>query len=156
MFCENLTLTFINLCNVKRFYSVICLSLYQDFMHDFAFLYKSFMYWIFICLFLWSLKWNFFFLFQVNLNKPMTEVLDLLNKYPIRTRLSLTGTLIVARDIAHAKLQERLESGEGLPEYFKNHPVYYAGPAKTPEVWFELCSASTLYWEVNTSHCYLL
>lgn len=70
---------------------------------------------------------------QVDLNRPMSEVLQLLNKYPIRTRLSLTGTLIVARDIAHAKLQERLESGEGLPEYFKNHPVYYAGPAKTPE-----------------------
>ncbi|KAL4220982.1 hypothetical protein ACF0H5_019247 [Mactra antiquata] len=70
---------------------------------------------------------------QVDLNKPMSEMLNLLNNYPIRTRLSLTGTLIVARDIAHAKLQERLDSGEGLPEYFKNHPVYYAGPAKTPE-----------------------
>lgn len=64
----------------------------------------------------------------------MPEVLQLLNKYPIRTRLSLTGTLIVARDIAHAKLLERLEKGDGLPEYIKNHPVYYAGPAKTPEV----------------------
>jgi len=64
----------------------------------------------------------------------MSEVLQLLDQYPIRTRLSLTGTLIVARDIAHAKLQERLENGDGLPEYLKNHPVYYAGPAKTPEV----------------------
>ena len=64
----------------------------------------------------------------------MSDMLNLLSKYPIRTRLSLTGTLIVARDIAHAKLQERLDSGEGLPDYFKNHPVYYAGPAKTPEV----------------------
>lgn len=64
----------------------------------------------------------------------MSEVLQQLSKYPIRTRLSLTGTLIVARDIAHAKLQERLDKGEGLPDYLKNHPVYYAGPAKTPEV----------------------
>lgn len=64
----------------------------------------------------------------------MAEILKLLDKYPIRTRISLTGTLIVARDIAHAKLKERLDSGEGLPEYAKNHPVYYAGPAKTPEV----------------------
>lgn len=70
---------------------------------------------------------------NVDLNKPMSEVLSLLDQYPIRTRLNLTGTLIVARDIAHAKLEERLDSGEGLPEYFKQHPVYYAGPAKTPE-----------------------
>src|SRR5205085_3860102 len=55
-----------------------------------------------------------------------------LSAYPPKTRLSLTGTLIVARDIAHAKLRERLDSGQGLPDYFKNHPVYYAGPAKTP------------------------
>jgi len=73
---------------------------------------------------------------QVDLNKPMSEVLNLLSSFPIRTRLSLTGTLIVARDIAHAKLQERLDKGEGLPEYMKNHPVYYAGPAKTPDVGF--------------------
>ncbi len=64
----------------------------------------------------------------------MAEVLAQLNQYPIRTRLSLSGTLVVARDIAHAKLQERLNSGQGLPEYIQNHPVYYAGPAKTPEV----------------------
>ena len=64
----------------------------------------------------------------------MEEQLKVLDKYPIRTRLSLSGTLIVARDIAHAKLQERIDSGEGLPQYIKDHPVYYAGPAKTPKV----------------------
>ena len=64
----------------------------------------------------------------------MSEVLAELSKHPVRTRLSLRGTLIVARDIAHAKLKERLDSGEGLPDYMKNHPVYYAGPAKKPEV----------------------
>ncbi len=69
---------------------------------------------------------------QVDLNKPMKEILAQLSNYPIKTRLSLTGTMIVARDMAHAKLRERLESGQGLPDYFKNHPVYYAGPAKTP------------------------
>ena len=57
-----------------------------------------------------------------------------LSQYPIKTRLSFTGTLIVARDIAHAKLKERLDKGEDLPQYFKDYPVYYAGPAKTPEV----------------------
>jgi len=69
---------------------------------------------------------------KIDLNRPMKDVLATLSSYPIKTRLSLTGTLVVARDIAHAKLQERLDRGEGLPEYFKNHPVYYAGPAKTP------------------------
>jgi len=64
---------------------------------------------------------------QVNLNQPMAEQLKILDKYPIRTRLSLSGTLVVARDIAHAKLQERLDSGQGLPDYVKNHPIYYAG-----------------------------
>ena len=58
----------------------------------------------------------------------MSEILAELSQYPIRTRLSLSGTLVVARDIAHAKLQERLEAGQGLPDYVKNHPVYYAGP----------------------------
>ena len=57
-----------------------------------------------------------------------------LSEHPVRTRVSLTGRLIVARDIAHAKLLEQLEAGQGLPEYFKQHPIYYAGPAKTPEV----------------------
>jgi tartrate/fumarate subfamily iron-sulfur-dependent hydro-lyase beta chain len=65
--------------------------------------------------------------------KPMKEILAQLAKHPIKTRLSLSGPMIVARDLAHAKLRERLEKGEGLPDYFKNHPVYYAGPAKTPE-----------------------
>ena len=63
----------------------------------------------------------------------MKDILATLSQYPIKTRLSLTGTMIVARDSAHAKLRERLEKGEPLPDYFKNHPVYYAGPAKTPD-----------------------
>ena len=71
---------------------------------------------------------------QINLNKPMADVLQQLSQHPIKTRLSLTGTLVVGRDIAHAKLKERLDAGEGLPQYMKDHPVYYAGPAKTPEV----------------------
>jgi fumarate hydratase class I len=70
---------------------------------------------------------------KIDLNKPMKEILSTLSQYPIKTRVSLTGTMIVARDLAHAKLRERLDRGEGLPDYFKNHPVYYAGPAKTPE-----------------------
>ncbi len=68
----------------------------------------------------------------IDLNVPMKEILAQLTKHPVTTQLSLTGTMIVARDIAHAKLKERLDKGEGLPEYFKEHPVYYAGPAKTP------------------------
>jgi fumarate hydratase class I len=70
---------------------------------------------------------------KINLTRSMQEILAQLSKHPIRTRLSLTGPMIVARDLAHAKLRERLERGEGLPDYFKNHPVYYAGPAKTPQ-----------------------
>lgn len=70
---------------------------------------------------------------HVDLRQPMQEIRALLSRYPIRTRLSLTGPLIVARDIAHAKLKERLDRGDGLPQYLKDHPVYYAGPAKTPE-----------------------
>ncbi len=69
---------------------------------------------------------------KIDLNRPMKDILAQLSKYPVKTRLSLTGTMIVARDLAHAKLRERLESGKGLPDYFKNHPIYYAGPAKTP------------------------
>lgn len=69
----------------------------------------------------------------INLNRPMAEVLAELSQYPIKTRLKLNGTLIVARDIAHAKIKELLDAGQPMPEYFKNHPVYYAGPAKTPE-----------------------
>jgi fumarate hydratase class I len=70
---------------------------------------------------------------NIDLRRPMKDILGQLARYPIKTRLSLTGPMIVARDLAHAKLRERLESGQGLPDYFKNHPVYYAGPAKTPE-----------------------
>lgn len=70
---------------------------------------------------------------EINLNKPMPEILAELSKYPIKTRLKLNGTLIVARDIAHAKIKEIIDSGKPMPEYFKNHPIYYAGPAKTPE-----------------------
>ena len=69
---------------------------------------------------------------RIDLNQPMEEVRKELSKYPVATRVSLSGTIIVARDIAHAKLKERLDRGEGLPEYIKNHPVLYAGPAKTP------------------------
>lgn len=69
---------------------------------------------------------------KIDLDQPMSEILKELSKYPVSTRLSLNGTIIVARDIAHAKIKARLDAGEGMPEYFKNHPVYYAGPAKTP------------------------
>ena len=70
---------------------------------------------------------------HVDLNRPMKEILAQLSKYPVTTQLSLTGTMVVARDIAHAKLKERLDRGEGLPQYMKDHPIYYAGPAKTPQ-----------------------
>jgi len=69
---------------------------------------------------------------EIDLKRPMTEILAELTKRPIRTRLSLTGPMIVARDAAHAKIRERLERGDPMPDYFRNHPVYYAGPAKTP------------------------
>jgi fumarate hydratase class I len=69
---------------------------------------------------------------RIDLNQPMPAILAELSKHPVTTRVLLSGPLVVARDIAHAKLKERLDSGLGLPEYFKNHPVYYAGPAKTP------------------------
>jgi len=69
----------------------------------------------------------------VDLSKPMSEIRALLSRYPIKTRLSLSGTLVVARDIAHAKIKERLDRGEGLPPYMKDHVIYYAGPAKTPK-----------------------
>jgi fumarate hydratase class I len=70
---------------------------------------------------------------RIDIGRPMAEIRRTLSQYPTKTRLSLTGPLIVARDIAHAKLQERLDRGEGLPNYVKDHPIYYAGPAKTPE-----------------------
>ncbi|MCD7930142.1 MAG: fumarate hydratase [Tannerellaceae bacterium] len=69
---------------------------------------------------------------KINLNQPMADILNELDKYPVATRLSLTGTIVVGRDIAHAKLKERIDAGEGLPQYVKDHPIYYAGPAKTP------------------------
>jgi fumarate hydratase class I len=69
----------------------------------------------------------------IDLNQPMKDILAQLSKHPVKTRVALTGTIVVARDIAHAQLKERLDRGEGLPDYIKNHPVYYAGPAKTPE-----------------------
>ncbi|WP_418551417.1 fumarate hydratase [Prevotella sp.] len=69
---------------------------------------------------------------KIDLNQPMSEVCKILSQYPVSTRLSLNGTIIVARDIAHAKLKARLDAGEDLPQYFKDHPVLYAGPAKTP------------------------
>jgi len=70
---------------------------------------------------------------KIDLNRPMSEIRATLSKYPIKTRVSLTGPMVVARDIAHAKLKERLDRGEGLPDHIRNHPVYYAGPAKTPK-----------------------
>ena len=69
---------------------------------------------------------------RIDLNQPMSEILKELDKYPVSTRLSLNGTIIVGRDIAHARLKERLDRGEDLPQYIKDHPIYYAGPAKTP------------------------
>jgi fumarate hydratase class I len=70
---------------------------------------------------------------KIDLNQPMSEVLKTLSKHSIKTRLSLNGTLIVARDLAHAKIKELIDSGKEIPQYFKDHAVYYAGPAKTPE-----------------------
>ncbi len=70
---------------------------------------------------------------KIDLDRPMSEVLKDLTNYPVSTRLSLSGTIIVARDIAHAKIKERLDNGEPMPQYLKDHPVYYAGPAKTPQ-----------------------
>ena len=70
---------------------------------------------------------------QINLDQPMEAICAELTRYPVKTRLALTGTLVVARDIAHAKIKERLDAGEPMPEYMKRYPVYYAGPAKTPK-----------------------
>ena len=69
---------------------------------------------------------------KIDLNRPMNEILEELTKHPVSTFLLLSGTIVVARDIAHAKLKERIDAGLGLPDYVKNHPIYYAGPAKTP------------------------
>jgi len=70
---------------------------------------------------------------HIDLNKPMSEVLATLSKHPIKTRLSLTGTIIVARDLAHSRIRSLIEAGQEMPDYFKNYPIYYAGPAKTPD-----------------------
>jgi fumarate hydratase class I len=70
---------------------------------------------------------------EIDLNQPMTAIRNTLSRYPVKTRVMLTGPMVVARDIAHAKLKERIDAGEGLPQYLKDHCVYYAGPAKTPE-----------------------
>jgi fumarate hydratase class I len=70
---------------------------------------------------------------SIDLDQPMDAILAELTRYPVKTRLSLTGTMVVGRDIAHAKIKERVDAGEGIPEYLLNHPIYYAGPAKTPE-----------------------
>ena len=70
---------------------------------------------------------------RIDLNRPMAEIRAELSKYPVTTRVSLSGPMVVARDIAHAKLKERLDAGQDLPQYFKDLPVYYAGPAKTPQ-----------------------
>ncbi|MCP4205239.1 MAG: fumarate hydratase [bacterium] len=70
---------------------------------------------------------------KIDLDQPMDAILAELTKYPVKTRLSLAGTMVVGRDIAHAKIKERIDAGESIPEYLKNHPIYYAGPAKTPE-----------------------
>jgi fumarate hydratase class I len=70
---------------------------------------------------------------RIDLSRPMEEIRAELSRYPVKTRLSLSGPMVVARDIAHAKLKERIEAGEGLPQYVKDHPIYYAGPAKTPD-----------------------
>lgn len=83
--------------------------------------------------FLREQKWGEEQVVRIELDQPMDEILATLSKNPVATRLTLTGKLVVARDIAHAKLKERLDKGEGLPQYFKDHIVYYAGPAKTPE-----------------------
>lgn len=83
--------------------------------------------------FLRGQKWGEEQVVRIELDQPMDKIRSILTQYPVATRLMLTGDLVVARDIAHAKLKERLDKGEGLPQYFKDHIVYYAGPAKTPE-----------------------
>jgi fumarate hydratase class I len=70
---------------------------------------------------------------KIDLDRPMEEIRQTLSKYPVSTRLSLNGSIVVARDIAHARLKDRIDSGKGLPDFIKRHPVYYAGPAKTPK-----------------------
>lgn len=69
---------------------------------------------------------------KIDLHQPMSAILAELSKHPVKTRLSLNGTIIVARDIAHARIREMMEKGQPIPQYMKDHPIYYAGPAKTP------------------------
>jgi fumarate hydratase class I len=83
--------------------------------------------------FLQEPEWTDEAVVRIDLDRPMDEIRKTLTRYPVATRLMLTGKIVVGRDIAHAKLKERLDSGEGLPQYFKDHIIYYAGPAKTPE-----------------------
>ena len=95
---------------------------------------------------------------KIDLTQPMADILKELTKYPVSTRLSLNGTIIVGRDIAHAKLKERLDRGEDLPQYIKDHPIYYAGPAKTPQgmlrslVGSEMCIRDSPYVDLFQSH----
>ena len=70
---------------------------------------------------------------KIDLNQPMKDILAIIRKYPVKTRFSLTGPIIVGRDIAHAKIKERIDRGEPMPQYMKDHIIYYAGPAKTPK-----------------------
>ncbi|NIG62245.1 MAG: fumarate hydratase [Serratia symbiotica] len=86
---------------------------------------------------------------KIDLNLPMAEILKQLAQYPVATRLSLSGTIIVARDIAHAKLKERLDRGEGLPQYVKDNPIYYAGPAKKPDGYASGSLGPTTAWRMD-------
>jgi len=86
---------------------------------------------------------------KIDLNRPMAEILKQLAQYPVATRLSLSGTIILARDIAHAKLKERLDRGEGLPQYVKDHLIYYAGPAKTPDGYAYGSLGQTTAWRMD-------
>ena len=93
---------------------------------------------------------------KIDLNKPMKEILATISKYPVKTRFSLTGPIIVGRDIAHAKIKERLDRGEPMPQYMKDHIIYYAGPAKTPK---GMASGIDIYFLITTRffrshHCW--
>ena len=87
---------------------------------------------------------------KIDLNRPMNEILAELTKYPVATRLSLNGTIIVGRDIAHAKIKERLDAGEEMPQYLKDHPIYYAGPAKTPKGMASGSFGPTTAWRMDS------
>lgn len=92
---------------------------------------------------------------RIDLTQPMAQVLDELGRHPVKTRISLNGPLAVARDLAHAKLKERLDAGESMPNYLRDHPGYYAGPAKTPEVmpsgWPRTASPPSRCWSTRSS-----